>query len=123
MRKHKGGTTYFSTVPGRAAHNKKKREILRPFASALGLDEAALLRSDPDKSPSQAAAQKIQAPLRGALVRTKKIQSEAALAQSTLKSKVGIRASKKIQGFLAGKKRKSKKSKKVKSKKLNKNNK
>ena len=101
MRKYKGGTTYFSTVPGRAAHNKKKREILRPFASALGLDEAALLRSDPDKSPSQAAAQKIQALVRGRIARTKKRQIEANLAVSTLKRSLGIAPSASIKKFLA----------------------
>ena len=72
MRKHKGGTSYYSTALERAAHNKRKREILGRFARALRLDETALLNSTPDKSPSQAAARKIQAPVRGRIARTKK---------------------------------------------------
>ncbi len=116
MRKHKGGTTYFSTVPGRAAHNKKKKLVLGPFASALGLDEAALLNSSPDKSPSQAAAQKIQARVRGRIARTKRNKINASLASSTLKRSLGIAPSISVKKFLAGKKRKSRKSKKIKSK-------
>ena len=112
MTNHKGGTRYSSTVPQRALLNKKKREILGPIASALGLDEAALLKSTPDKSPSQANAQKIQAIVRGARIRTKKRQSQAALAASTLKPKLGIGPSISVKKFLAGKKRKSRKSKK-----------
>jgi hypothetical protein len=111
MTKHKGGTTYFSTVPGRAAHNKKKKEILGPFASALGLDEAALLKSSPDKSPSQAAAQKMQAPVRGRIARTKRNKINASLAASTLKRSLGIAPSISVKKFLAGKKRKSRKRK------------
>jgi len=117
MRKYKGGTTYFSTVPARAAHNKNKKVVLRRVARSLSLDEAALLRSDPDKSPSQAAAQKIQALVRGRIARTKKRQIEANLAVSTLKRSLGIAPSASIKKFLAGKKRKSRKSKKSKKSK------
>ena len=120
MTNHKGGTRYSSTVPQRAVLNKKKREILGPFARALGLDEEALLNSSPDKSPSQANAQKIQAIVRGASVRTKqskKRQSQAALAAFTLKRSLGIGPSGTIKKFLAGKKRKSRKSKKSNKKK------
>ena len=112
MRKHKGGTSYYSTALERAAHNKRKREILGRFARALRLDETALLNSTPDKSPSQAAARKIQAPVRGRIARTKKNKINAELAAATLRRRLGIAPSASIKKFLAGKKRKSRKSKK-----------
>lgn len=115
MRKHKGGTRYFSTVPERAAHNKRKRYINRRISRSLGISEAALNESDPDKNPTERLrnenAQKIQAKTRGSLVRTKKRQSQAALAASTLRRSLGIAPSISVKKFLAGKKRKSRKSK------------
>ena len=113
---HKGGTRYCSKASDGAKAKKSKLYINRRISRALGISEAALNESSPSK-PGEDEAQKIQAKVRGALVRTKKRQSQAALAASTLKRSLGIAPSITIKKFLAGKKRKSRKSKKSNKKK------
>ena len=72
------------------------------------------VRARPDK-PGEKAIVKLQSCVRGKSTRTKKVKILAPLAKATLKSTIGIRASRNIKDYLAGKKRKSRTSKKGKN--------
>ena len=114
MSKHKGGKTYFSKASDQAEYMRKKKIINDILSRDLRISLVELNKS-PQLSREDDAkkAQKIQARVRGLVTRNKKNKRYAKLAQSTLKSTVGIGPSLKIKRYLVGKKRKSRKTRKT----------
>ena len=129
MGKHNGGgKNYKSSASAyiQAARDKEKRDkerekrdnVVTHLSKCLGIPKASLIKSSPKSSPTrpdkpgEKAIVKLQSCVRGKSTRTKKVKILAPLAKATLKSTLGIRASRNIKDYLAGKKRKSRTSKK-----------
>ena len=121
MSKQIGGVSYFSKSLDHAAYKKKKKIINEKLSRDLRISLEELNKSPYISREDEAKqAQKIQARVRGAVTRNRKNKRYAKLAQSTLKSTVGIGPSLTIKRYLVGKKRKSRKSRKSKKSKKSK---